>query len=291
MQFRLKPTRISGTAALGAFLAIFTFSGFPAVPAAEAGDQGRGRDRSSGQQQMRFRAMDLDGDGVITRAEWRGNMQSFRQHDRNNDGVLSGDEVWVDETRTGAPQDLAEVFARADRNDDRLLSRSEWYGDLRTFERLDRDDDGRISLSEFIGEEGAAGTSGPVLRFNQVDRNGNGVITPSEWTGSRESFAWLDADNDGVITRSEYREGAPVDPDSLQDRSEAYRAGYNRGLTEGRQAGSQDKQRRNQWDLEGQRELEQADSGYYPALGDRAEYQAGYRAGFRRGYTLGFGPR
>ena len=46
--------------------------------------------------------MDTDNDGVITRAEWRGNDQSFREHDLNHDGVLSGEEVSprvvVDET-------------------------------------------------------------------------------------------------------------------------------------------------------------------------------------------------
>lgn len=41
----------------------------------------------------RFRGMDRNGDGVITRDEWRGNDQSFQQHDRNRDGVLSGDEM------------------------------------------------------------------------------------------------------------------------------------------------------------------------------------------------------
>ena len=65
------------------------------------------------------------------------------------------------------------------------------------------------------------------------------------------------------------------------------RAGYERGQTEGIQAGREDKPRG--WDLEGQRELETADSGYQPRMGDRAEYQAGYRAGFRRGYREGFG--
>lgn len=32
-------------------------------------------------------------DGVITRGEWRGNDQSFRQHDKNGDGILSGVEL------------------------------------------------------------------------------------------------------------------------------------------------------------------------------------------------------
>lgn len=42
---------------------------------------------------MRFAEMDRDGDGVIVRSEWRGSDRSFREHDWNNDGVLSGDEV------------------------------------------------------------------------------------------------------------------------------------------------------------------------------------------------------
>ena len=39
------------------------------------------------------RDMDTDRDGVVTRAEWRGSDQAFRNHDRNGDGVLSGAEV------------------------------------------------------------------------------------------------------------------------------------------------------------------------------------------------------
>jgi hypothetical protein len=41
----------------------------------------------------RFHGMDRNGDGVVTRKEWRGNDRSFRIHDRNGDGVLSGDEI------------------------------------------------------------------------------------------------------------------------------------------------------------------------------------------------------
>ena len=43
--------------------------------------------------QMRFRGMDKDNDGKISRDEWRGNDKSFEKRDRNGDGVLSGDEV------------------------------------------------------------------------------------------------------------------------------------------------------------------------------------------------------
>ncbi len=39
------------------------------------------------------RGMDTDHDGVVTRAEWHGSNEAFRQHDTNDDGVLSGAEV------------------------------------------------------------------------------------------------------------------------------------------------------------------------------------------------------
>lgn len=41
----------------------------------------------------RFKQFDRDQNGVISRGEWPGNDQSFRTHDRNNDGVLSGSEL------------------------------------------------------------------------------------------------------------------------------------------------------------------------------------------------------
>ncbi|MFL5439534.1 MAG: hypothetical protein ACJ79W_10275, partial [Myxococcales bacterium] len=41
----------------------------------------------------RVRDMDTDHDAVVTRAEWRGTDQAFRNHDTNGDGVLSGAEV------------------------------------------------------------------------------------------------------------------------------------------------------------------------------------------------------
>ena len=232
--------------------------------------------------QMRHRGMDTDGDGVITRAEWRGNLQSFNQQDTNDDNVLSGAEVWTQSGATDQP-DLRNDFDRADRNNDNVLSRNEWNGDAQTFERVDRNNDGRISYAEFQGQD-VEGTSGLQDSFDTLDRNNNGVLTLSEWNGTRQQYDALDTDNDGVVSRVEYRQGL--------NRTPAYRAGFERGLAEGKQAGSEDKNRNGGvWDLDGQRELEQADSGYNPSVGARNEYQNGYRAGFWRGYAQGFGPR
>ena len=42
---------------------------------------------------MKIQGMDTDNDGAITRQEYRGDDQSFANHDWNGDGVLSGEEV------------------------------------------------------------------------------------------------------------------------------------------------------------------------------------------------------
>ena len=119
-----------------------------------------------------------------------------------------------------------------------------------------------------------------------MDVNGDGAITREEWHWNTAAFGRLDANRDGRLSRQEF-ENPPVG--DLAQESPAYRAGYERGRQDGIQAGKEDKPRG--WDLEGQRELEQADAGYEARLGNYADYQAGYRAGFRRGYPEGFGPR
>jgi Ca2+-binding EF-hand superfamily protein len=201
--------------------------------AAMAQTQQDSRQEDLRQRQAEFREMDRDNDGVITRAEWRGSLQSFRALDLNQDGVLSGNEIWV----------------------------------------------GR-------GRGGNRNRQGERPAFADLDRNENGVITSDEWRGTPEEFRAVDADGDGVITPREYRERRDV------VNSPAYRAGHDRGVIDGRQAGKEDKTiNGGRWDLDGQRELETADAGYTESVGPRAEYQAGYRVGFRAGYREGFGPR
>jgi hypothetical protein len=136
-----------------------------------------------------------------------------------------------------------------------------------------------------------------IARFERADGNRDGRLDRDEWGGNRTVFNRMDRDSDGVVTFDEFSTvvagrtatSAPAVPRTA---TRAYQAGYDIGLAEGREAGRQDKQvNGGTWDLDGQRELEQADSGYRQELGARADYQSGYRAGFRVGYREGFGPR
>lgn len=240
------------------------------------------RNARSRQVQMQFRGMDQDGDGVITRAEWRGNTQSFRNHDTNRDGVLSGEEIW--EPRGNEPG-LEESFDRLDRNNDGAVSRSEWRQDRSVFDRLDRNSDGVIVRSEYsdLGRDARWDSRPP---FSDLDWNRNGVITAGEWKRTTEDFRALDTDGDGVLSEREYNQNP------ANTGSPAYRAGHERGLADGRKAGQEDRTiNGGKWDLEGQRELETADAGYNTSVGTRDDYQQGYRIGFRAGYRDGFGPR
>lgn len=166
-------------------LAIFLLAFALAVPGAMAdkGGKGKGKDKAKHSEKhrdkdrdwdrdrdgrdwddddhrggnMRFQGMDRNGDGRISRREWRGNDVSFNNHDWNDDGILSGNEVrpggrdrdwdW-DDDRDDRWEDQ---FGRLDRNDDRYLSEAEWPGDLNLFDRIDLNTDGLLSLRE-IGQ-------------------------------------------------------------------------------------------------------------------------------------------
>ena len=300
---------------------------------------------------MRFQGMDLNNDGRITRAEWKGSDQSFEVHDWNGDGVLSGDEVRPGARREEHPNREQEFdgpdreyqfndwtvrgFNGIDDNRDNRITADEWHFDRESFRRADHNRDGVISRSEFLSEDARDQDDDREDRFAYLDVNHDNRVSRDEWHGSRANFDSLDDNHDGVLTRSEVL-GTEPPPDLFTSvdvnrngtiareewhwspgtfdrldknrdgrltreefanrvpgatRSQAYQAGYDRGLTEGRAAGREDRERNQGWDLEGQRELEQADSGYEARMGPRTDYQTGYRDAFRIGYREGFGTR
>ena len=266
---------------------------------------------------MRFQDLDRNGDGVITRDEWRGNDRSFRNQDWNGDGRLSGEEVRPGARRdpswdqrevvgtSGREFDRTETrFRWLDRDDNGRLSRSEWPTDEEMFARLDRNGDNALTVREFTAQPqrrrsrrtdsarstrtttaaspATSGAAAPTV-FAALDANRDGVLTRAggarhrgsharrvprarrqrrrlrssrtSGTGTRRAFDRLDANRDGrlVAASSRTRRVAPP-PQPQPQQTATYRAGYERGTREGIQAGREDKPRH--WDLEGQRELE-----------------------------------
>jgi Ca2+-binding EF-hand superfamily protein len=224
-----------------------------------------------------FTALDHNRDGRITSDEWHFDRESFRRADHNGDGVLTRAEFLDEDAQD---DDIEDRIAFMDSNHDGRVTRSEWHGSPEAFDRLDGNRDGVLSGTEMNGSEP------PPDLFSSVDVNRDSRITRDEWHWSRASFDQRDRNRDGQLTRDEFAQGAEGQG---QGRSRAYQAGYERGRVEGLQAGREDRERNQGWDLEGQRELESADSGYAASLGPRADYQAGYREAFRSAYREGFG--
>ncbi|CAN5651322.1 hypothetical protein BH24ACI5_BH24ACI5_19100 [soil metagenome] len=192
--------------------AAVTFLGVSFIGASTAADvaaepsQAQQRQRTT----MRFQGMDTDGDGRITRAEWRGNARSFRNHDWNNDGVLSGDEVRPgairnQDARSSDSRDFynwtVAGFRNVDRNGDGRITRNEWQYDPELFMRVDRNRDNILTQAEFLADDLI--DRDPEDRFDDLDVNNNGRIERDEWHGTREAFDWLDRNNDGRLSRAE----------------------------------------------------------------------------------------
>jgi Ca2+-binding EF-hand superfamily protein len=166
----------------------------------------------------RFREMDRNNDGVITRDEWQGSARSFEVHDWNHDGRLSGNEIregYQRDTDWGRDQEQADhdpnwrernlswtrqSFASLDHNRDGRLSSNEWHYDFETFRRIDRNNDNVVTLNEFLGAniDDDRGDD-----FDDLDYNNNGVVERREWHGSQAEFARLDRNRDGVLSRFE----------------------------------------------------------------------------------------
>lgn len=97
---------------------------------------------------VNFDRIDANGDGVMSRAEYR-NVQAARwtEIDRNGDGYLAEDD-----------------FPR--------LAHGRVRTRLAEIAYLDTSGDGRISRDEFL--------DGPAPLFRRADRNGDGILTRSE---------------------------------------------------------------------------------------------------------------
>jgi hypothetical protein len=164
--------------------------------------------------QMRFQGMDQNGDGAISRAEWRGSDRAFANQDWNGDGQLSGPEVRPGARRNANWEEADHVpnrferyvswtqagFTNLDHNRDRRISANEWHFDVETFRRVDRNRDGVLSQTEFLGGNVDDARD---MSFDDLDWNNNGRVERNEWNGADAVFTSLDRNRDGVLSRFE----------------------------------------------------------------------------------------
>ena len=118
---------------------------------------GAGVGFGNGQGMARLKAMDKDGDGKVSKAEFTGQPAAFDRFDTDNDGFLTKDEAIK-----GATAAFDRIRAM-DKDGDGKISRDEFTGQPANFDRLDTDKDGSLSFQE-IGNGGAgAGAGNPAV--------------------------------------------------------------------------------------------------------------------------------
>jgi Ca2+-binding EF-hand superfamily protein len=265
-----------------------------AVLPADAQPRGRARGHAQRDVPIRFQEMDKNNDRVIARSEWQGSEQSFRLHDWDGDGVLSGDEVRLGTWRAqrdANDQDFDEAnreyrfddwtargFASLDHDRNGVIARDEWHFDRESFRRADHNGDGAISRSEFLASDMMDDDRGE--RFVDLDSDRDGRLSRAEWHGTARLFDTLDANRDGVVTRAEMV-GAELPPelfssvDINRDGAIAFnewhwsRAAFDRR------------------DLNRDGRITREEFGGSGAVGTAGSHSAAYNAGYERGAEEG----
>ena len=140
---------------------------------------------------------------------------ALREADANNDGQVTYEELAAVDAQL-----TQERFAWMDRNGDGVLTpedrpeRPEGPGPLR---EADANDDGQVTYEELAAIDAEITQE----RFAQLDRNGDGVLTPEDHPrgpggpGGPGPLREADTNEDGQVT---YEELAAVDPELTQER-------------------------------------------------------------------------
>ncbi len=173
----------------------------------------------------RLHALDVNGDGKVSREEFPGPDEAFQRLDRNHDGVLDEKDLLGPDGergpdnrgaagRDGGPgarmrERMREQLHAMDKDGDGRVSKEEYTGRI-PFERLDRNGDGFLDPADAPPEGGPRGERGrgdPEARFQELDVNHDGSLDATELKRP-EVLRRLDRDNDGLVSKEEFLRAA-----------------------------------------------------------------------------------
>jgi Ca2+-binding EF-hand superfamily protein len=164
---------------------------------AKPGQSGPAEQKQPTPYEERFQQLDRDKDNYVSPAEWPLDRAKFDLVDRNKDGRLSRSELLTPNV-VRDNDELNERLRQADTDRDGILSPAErqraaaaanaaadrarrqentWNPratsqDQRSFQSLDRDRNNRLDRRELRNAGG---------RFERLDRNRDGTVSPNEW--------------------------------------------------------------------------------------------------------------
>ena len=194
-----------------------------------------------------FRALDSDGDGIVSAGELAKASSALKTLDKNADGRLTEDEVRPsfpgrggrgeggrggrEETGDTAPpsaDEMVKTWMAFDKNGDGKLTRDEVPERMQgVFDRADSNQDGVLTADEIRqnaqsqaapggnrgGREGGRGDGMSFMRIDPIlaalDSDGDGIISAAELSNAATSLKRLDKNGDGQLTKDEVRINMP----------------------------------------------------------------------------------